>query len=130
MGKLMIRRVSLFGFRTAFGGGKSTGFCCIYNTIEDLEKFEPKHRVIRNGLKEKVESSRKQRKEAKERKKLEVLVVVLHFIKLKKLTSKYEVFNLNIHWAISVISTLKKIKMLVIFMGIIFSFSPKIYFVE
>merc|ERR1712146_608182 len=124
MGKLMIRRVSLFGFRTAFGGGKSTGFCCIYNTIEDLEKFEPKHRVIRNGLKEKVESSRTQRK------KLEVLVVVLHFIKLKKLTSKYDMFNLNIHWAISVISTLKKIKMLMIFRGIIFSFSPKIYFVE
>jgi len=64
-----VRRVSLFGFRTAFGGGKSTGFCCIYDTIEDLEKFEPKHRVIRNGLKQKVESSRKQRKEAKNRKK-------------------------------------------------------------
>jgi len=64
-----VRKVSLFGFRTAFGGGKSTGFCCIYDTIEDLEKFEPKHRVIRNGLQEKVESSRKQRKEAKNRRK-------------------------------------------------------------
>ena len=64
-----VRRVSLFGFRTAFGGGKSTGFCCIYDSIEDLEKFEPKHRVIRNGLKQKVESSAKQRKEAKNRKK-------------------------------------------------------------
>jgi small subunit ribosomal protein S24e len=37
----------LFGFRTAFGGQKSTGFCLIYDTVEDAKKFEPKHRLIR-----------------------------------------------------------------------------------
>ena len=39
--------VSLFGFRTQFGGGKSTGFGLIYDNIDSMKKFEPKHRVIR-----------------------------------------------------------------------------------
>ena len=39
--------VSLFGFRTQFGGGKSTGFGLIYDNIDAMKKFEPKHRVIR-----------------------------------------------------------------------------------
>ena len=33
----------LFGFRTKFGGGKSTGFCLIYDNQESMIKFEPKH---------------------------------------------------------------------------------------
>lgn len=37
--------VFLFGFRTAFGGGKSTGFGLIYDSVEDAKKFEPKHRL-------------------------------------------------------------------------------------
>ena len=57
----------LFGFRTAFGGGKTTGFALIYDTVEDAKKFEPKHRLVRAGLKEKKETSRKQIKEAKNR---------------------------------------------------------------
>jgi ribosomal protein S24E len=40
----------LFGFRTAFGGGKSSGFCLVYDSVEDAKKFEPKHRLIRAGL--------------------------------------------------------------------------------
>lgn len=39
--------VFLFGFRTAFGGGKSTGFGLIYDSVEDAKKFEPKHRLVR-----------------------------------------------------------------------------------
>ena len=58
-----------FGFRNAFGGNKTTGFCLIYDTLEDAKKFEPKYRLIRNGIMEKKESSRKQIKEAKNRKK-------------------------------------------------------------
>ena len=42
--------VTLFGFRTHFGGGKSTGFCLIYDSIEDMKKFEPKFRLARAGL--------------------------------------------------------------------------------
>eukprot|EP00752_Nemacystus_decipiens_P016298 g14575.t1 len=61
--------VMLFGFRTHFGGGKSTGFCLIYDSIEDMKKFEPKFRLARAGLQEKKETSRKQIKEAKNRAK-------------------------------------------------------------
>lgn len=39
--------IQLFGFRTIFGGGKSTGFGLIYDSVEALKKFEPKHRLVR-----------------------------------------------------------------------------------
>jgi ribosomal protein S24E len=39
--------VVLFGFKTAFGGGKSTGFCLIYDDQSSLKEFEPKYRLIR-----------------------------------------------------------------------------------
>lgn len=55
----------LFGFKTKYGGGKSTGFCLIYDNQDSMMKFEPKHRMVRQGLAEKVEKSRKAIKEAK-----------------------------------------------------------------
>ena len=55
----------LFGFRTKFGGGKSTGFCLIYDNEESMIKFEPKHRMVRKGVMEQKETSRKAIKEAK-----------------------------------------------------------------
>jgi small subunit ribosomal protein S24e len=55
----------LFGFRTKFGGGKSTGFCLIYDNEDAMRKFEPKYRLVRNGITEKKETSRKAMKEAK-----------------------------------------------------------------
>jgi small subunit ribosomal protein S24e len=36
-----------FGFRTAFGGGKSTGFALFYDTMDFAVKFEPKYRLAR-----------------------------------------------------------------------------------
>lgn len=39
--------ITMFGFRSAYGGGKSTGFALIYDTIEDAKKFEPKYRLAR-----------------------------------------------------------------------------------
>ena len=36
-----------FGFRTQFGGGKSSGFAMIYDTLDYAKKFEPKHRLAR-----------------------------------------------------------------------------------
>uniref|UniRef100_A0A7S1YXX4 40S ribosomal protein S24 n=1 Tax=Trieres chinensis TaxID=1514140 RepID=A0A7S1YXX4_TRICV len=55
----------VFGFRTKFGGGKSTGFCLIYDNEDALRKFEPKYRLIRSGFQEAKEQSRKAIKEAK-----------------------------------------------------------------
>ena len=62
--------VVAFGFRTAFGGGKSTGFALIYETMDYAKKFEPKFRLIRQqALEKKAATSRKQRKEKKNRMK-------------------------------------------------------------
>ena len=61
--------VFVFGLRTQFGGGKSTGFGLIYDNLEAAKKFEPKYRLIRNGLAESIDKSRKQRKERKNRTK-------------------------------------------------------------
>uniref|UniRef100_A0A7S0CKP2 40S ribosomal protein S24 n=2 Tax=Proboscia inermis TaxID=420281 RepID=A0A7S0CKP2_9STRA len=55
----------LFGFRTKFGGGRSTGFCLIYDNQDAVLKFEPKYRQIRQGILAKKETSRKAMKEAK-----------------------------------------------------------------
>ena len=37
-------RCFTFGFKTQFGGGKSTGFALIYDTMDFAKKFEPKYR--------------------------------------------------------------------------------------
>ncbi len=80
-------RVVTFGFRTHFGGGRSTGFALIYDDEASQKKFEPKYRLVRvrvfdrstalhthcasqSGLATKVEkASRKLRKERKNRAK-------------------------------------------------------------
>jgi len=60
------QRVVTFGFRTAFGGGRSTGFALIYDDEAAQKKFEPKHRLVRSGLAKKMDkASRKLRKERK-----------------------------------------------------------------
>ncbi|UZJ53504.1 hypothetical protein CBS101457_002824 [Exobasidium rhododendri] len=59
----------VFGMKTHFGGGRSTGFALIYDSRESMN-FEPKHRLVRKGLSAKVEkASRKLRKERKNRAK-------------------------------------------------------------
>merc|ERR1712168_1479563 len=63
-------RVVAFGFRTNFGGGKTTGFALIYDTMDFAKKFEPKYRLVRQGVIEaKAKTSRKQKKERKNRTK-------------------------------------------------------------
>lgn len=44
------QRVVTFGFRTHFGGGRSTGFALIYDDETSQKKFEPKYRLIRVRL--------------------------------------------------------------------------------
>lgn len=39
-------QVFVFGFRTQFGGGKSTGFGLIYDDVKAAERFEPKYRCV------------------------------------------------------------------------------------
>ncbi|CAF0842216.1 unnamed protein product [Adineta steineri] len=61
--------VFCFGFHTNFGGGKSTGFALIYDTLDFAKKFEPRYRLTRQGLAEPKKTARKQRKERKNRMK-------------------------------------------------------------
>ena len=61
--------VFCFGFNTNFGGGKSTGFALIYDTLDFAKKFEPRHHLVRKGLAEAKKTARKQRKERKNRMK-------------------------------------------------------------
>merc|ERR1719273_2812084 len=61
-------RVFPFGFKTNFGGGKSTGFAVIYDTLDFAKKFEPKYRLARQSvIVRPTKNSRKQRKEKKNR---------------------------------------------------------------
>eukprot|EP00178_Gracilaria_changii_P003854 TRINITY_DN15906_c0_g1_i1.p2 TRINITY_DN15906_c0_g1~~TRINITY_DN15906_c0_g1_i1.p2 ORF type:complete len:145 (-),score=36.96 TRINITY_DN15906_c0_g1_i1:157-570(-) len=62
--------LSLFDFRTHFGGGKSTGFGLLYDDIKAMYDFEPGFRLVRAGRKPAPkQTSRKQIKEKKNREK-------------------------------------------------------------
>ncbi|XP_033045546.1 40S ribosomal protein S24-like [Trachypithecus francoisi] len=50
----------IFEFRTHFGGGKTTGFGIIYDSLDYANKKEHKHRLTRHDLCEKKKTSRKQ----------------------------------------------------------------------
>lgn len=41
------KTVFLYGFKTQFGGGRSTGFALIYDNIKVAQKYEPKYRLVR-----------------------------------------------------------------------------------
>ncbi|RKF61840.1 40S ribosomal protein S24, partial [Golovinomyces cichoracearum] len=62
MYKASKEQVNVFGLRTQFGGGKTTGFGLIYDSPEALKKFEPHYRLVRVGVSSKIEKpSRQQR---------------------------------------------------------------------
>lgn len=54
--------VSVFGFKTHFGGGKSTGFALIYENGEAMKKFEPHYRLVRYGMASKIEKASRQQR--------------------------------------------------------------------
>ncbi len=55
-------QISVFGLKTQFGGGKTTGFALIYDSPEAMKKFEPMYRLVRVGMATKPErASRQQR---------------------------------------------------------------------
>merc|ERR1712018_715720 len=63
-------QIIAFGFKTQFGGGKTSGFALIYDSVSAAKKVEPRFRLIRHGLATKIEKkSRKQRKELRNRQK-------------------------------------------------------------
>lgn len=56
-------QVSCFGFRTQYGGGKSTGFALVYDSGEAMKKFEPHYRLVRYGQASKIEKASRQQRE-------------------------------------------------------------------
>merc|ERR1739848_759354 len=63
------KAVFVFGMRTAYGGGKSTGFALVDDSQKAAREFEPAFRLRRNGYEvaKKHDTGRKQRKEKKNR---------------------------------------------------------------
>jgi small subunit ribosomal protein S24e len=61
----------IFGMKAAFGGGKSSCFALVYDSVDAAKKHEPKHRLMQCGHMDKptVVVGRKQRKEKKNREK-------------------------------------------------------------
>jgi small subunit ribosomal protein S24e len=43
----------VYGLKAQFGGGRTTGFGVIYDSVDKAKKFEPKHRLLRSGVIEK-----------------------------------------------------------------------------
>ena len=52
----------MFGFRTHFGSSKTTSFGMIYYSLDYPKKNEPKHKLARHDLYEKMTTSRKEYK--------------------------------------------------------------------
>ena len=65
-----VNTIVLSGFATKFGGGKTTGFALIYDTIAALKKFVPRYYITRSKIEmEKPLPAKKPRKARKEFKK-------------------------------------------------------------
>ncbi|EFC46954.1 predicted protein [Naegleria gruberi] len=59
--------IMLTGFKTKFGGGKSSGFANIYDSIQDIKLVEAKHKLARNKLITLKKDGRRLKKEKKNR---------------------------------------------------------------
>jgi len=60
--------VVIFGLTTKFGGGRTTGFGFIYDSLDAMKTVEPKHRLIKVGLAQKGKLTRRMRKNARKQK--------------------------------------------------------------
>jgi small subunit ribosomal protein S24e len=59
------KNIVLFGFRTAFGGNRSSGFALAYDNQQYLVKYEPTYRLRRLAIVPKRNPKRKSEKELK-----------------------------------------------------------------
>lgn len=55
-------QIAVFGLRSQYGGGKTTGFALVYDSPEAMQKFEPRYRLIRVGKATKPERAAKQQR--------------------------------------------------------------------
>jgi len=59
------RNIVMYGFKTAFGGGRSSGFVLIYDSMNYRLKYEPKYRLRRAKILPEKQAQRKPNKELK-----------------------------------------------------------------
>ncbi|KAK2198234.1 bifunctional Ribosomal protein S24e/Ribosomal protein L23-L15e core domain superfamily [Babesia duncani] len=62
--------VVVFGLKTLFGGGRSSCFCVVYDTVQHMKKYERQYRLIRLGIEQAPQKmGRRALKEVKNRRK-------------------------------------------------------------
>ena len=70
--------INIFGMKTKFGGGRSSGFACVYDNVDARKKFDTKtgllrvsfdlsYLILQDGFRTKPAKTRKQKKEIKAR---------------------------------------------------------------
>lgn len=85
--------VSLFGVKKFFGGGRTRGFCLIYDNEESLRKIEPAYRLKRVELEKLPPKDRKKKEGKKEGKKVQK--VKKHQAQKKRGTKRRQEKNLE-----------------------------------
>merc|ERR1712083_146180 len=61
--------IAVFGLKSKFGGGRSSGFACIYDSLDMRKKSDTKCNLLRDKMFEKKKKTRKMLKEMKGRMK-------------------------------------------------------------
>merc|ERR1712086_101310 len=64
--KVKEEQISLFGLHSKFGGGRSSGFACIYDDLDARKKYDTKSMLLRDKLR--TVTGKKGRKQLKEMK--------------------------------------------------------------
>ena len=67
--KTRAENIMVYGLRTAFGGGRTTGFALVYDSKDHLAKIEPRYRLKRDKLIDYKRVGRKLKKERKNKQK-------------------------------------------------------------
>ncbi|OAF66964.1 40S ribosomal protein S24 [Intoshia linei] len=49
--------IALYGMQTKFGGGRSVGYALVYDNMDMMKKLEPRHRLVKAGLVEKIKKA-------------------------------------------------------------------------
>ena len=57
--------VVVYGLKTKFGGGRSSGFALVYDSIADRKKYDAHHNLVRDGLSDPPTRNRRPKKELK-----------------------------------------------------------------
>ena len=65
------QHVSLFGVKKFFGGGRTQGFCLIYDNEDSMKKYEPVSRLRRAELEKVAPKDRKKKEGKKEGRKVQ-----------------------------------------------------------